>query len=500
MTDRLQKKYNSFIQELTIERTKVGCIIASVLIPATLIIDYFSLVPDLTPFLIVRFSCAAITVGIYLLLFIKVGRNFAKLLGNILYLVVALTIAILIRFMGGYETPYYAGLNLVFLGGAVLMPWTLRESSYVFLAIYSFYIVPILLFDQIKDVSIFVSNNVFLIETMIIALASSYFTSRMRLREFSARFNLEQARDELKEMDELKTQFFSKVSHELRTPLTNIMLPIQNILAERGDRLNPENRREKTAMLRNARKLMKQINQILDISKLEAGRMKIVARLRGLNNILEDIIGASSIGAKEMGVDLVFEPDTILSEIYVDSDKSEKIFSNLISNALKFTSSGGKVQVKTKEEEDHVEVSVNDRGIGIAQEELPHIFDRFHQVDGSASRKYEGTGLGLFMVKEFVELHHGSIEVTSELGQGTTFIVKLLKGRDHFRKEEIQEDLEFETIDGVEERRLGDRRAGERRETDRRQMGAEDRETIDSLQVQLSDLRLGTEYSEDAGK
>jgi signal transduction histidine kinase len=139
-------------------------------------------------------------------------------------------------------------------------------------------------------------------------------------------------------------------------------------------------------------------------------------------------------------------------------------------------------------------VRVSDTGVGIPQEHVPHIFDRFHQVDGSSSRKYEGTGLGLCLVKEFLELHHGSVEVTSELGKGTTFTVQLLKGKDHFEEEEIEEETQFQTSDGLVERRWGERRKGERRE-----MREEDRETVDLLQIQLSDLVQGTGYSEEAG-
>ena len=498
MTAILQSEYNTFLQELTIERSRVGCIIASVLIPITLTIDYFSAVTDIKSFIIVRFSCAIISMGIFALLFTTVGKNSAKLLGYILYLVVAITIAILIRFMGGYETPYYAGLNLVFLGGAVLMPWTLKESTCVFIVIYSSYIVPILILDQIQNVSVFVSNNMFLIETMIIASASTYFTSKMRYREFSTRFKLEKIRDELKELDQLKAHFFSTVSHELRTPLANIMLPIQNILSERGESLHPENKEEKEAMLRNARKLMKRINEILDISKLEAGAMKIRASLQGINSILEDIVMASSIGAKEMGVNLEYTPEINLPKIYVDREKIEKVCVNLVGNALKFTNRDGTVTVKTRETDHHVEIIVSDTGVGITREELPYIFDRFRQADGTSSRKYEGTGLGLNLVKEFVELHHGSVGVTSEINRGTTFTVGLLKGVDHFRKEEIQEGQAFETSEGFRERRHGDRRKQDRRDQDRRQMADEDRNTIDSLQVQLSDLGNGKTYPEEA--
>jgi len=306
--------------------------------------------------------------------------------------------------------------------------------------------------------------------------------------------DLKEANEELKRLDNLKNEFFAKVSHELRTPLTNILLPIQNILRELGDRLHPENIEEKEAMLRNGRRLLKRINEMLDIAKLDAGKMKIEASLRDVNSILEDIVLVSSIAAKEMGIRLVFEPDNQLSRIYVDTEKIDKVFSNLVSNALKFTDRGGKVQVETKEAEDHVEVRVSDTGVGIAQEHVPYIFDRFHQVDGSSSRKYEGTGLGLCLVKEFLELHHGSVEVTSELGKGTTFTVQLLKGKDHFAKEEIEEEAQFEMIDGVVERRRGERRKGERRE-----MPEEDTETVNLLQVQLSDLVQGAGYSEAGG-
>jgi len=247
-------------------------------------------------------------------------------------------------------------------------------------------------------------------------------------------------------------------------------------------------------MLRNGLRLLKRINEMLDIAKLDAGKMKIETTLRDVNSILEDIVAVSSIAAKEMGIDLVFEPDNQLSRIYVGTEKIDKVFSNLVSNALKFTDRGGKVQVETEEAEDHVEVRVSDTGVGIAQKDVPYIFDRFHQVDGSSSRKYEGTGLGLCLVKEFLELHHGSVEVTSELGKGTTFTVHLLKGKDHFAREEIEEEVQFETSDGLVERR-----SGERRKRERREMRQEDRETVGLLQVQLSDLVRGTGYSEEAG-
>lgn len=307
--------------------------------------------------------------------------------------------------------------------------------------------------------------------------------------------------DNIKKLGRAKSEFFANVSHELRTPLTNIILPIQNILEKIGHKITPENREEKEAMLRNAHKLLKRINEILDISKLESGKMQIRVSLRDINSILEDIVAVSSIGAKEMEIDLLFTPDNTVSQIYVDTEKIEKVFSNLVSNALKFTNPKGKVEIKTKEEDDHIEVSVSDTGIGIAHDDLPSIFERFRQVDSSSSRKYEGTGIGLSLVKELVELHHGSIEVSSELGKGTTFTARLLKGKDHFKQEEIIEELkepEILTNAGFVERRTKDRRKTDRRGEDRRKMSTMDKVSIDLLQLQFSDLSQGQDVTLEA--
>ncbi|MGA1871125.1 MAG: ATP-binding protein [bacterium] len=307
--------------------------------------------------------------------------------------------------------------------------------------------------------------------------------------------------ENIKHLEKAKSEFFANVSHELRTPLTNIILPIQKILDERGTLLAPDNVEEKKIMLKNAFQLLKRINEILDISKLESGKMGIQVRLRDMNSILADIVSRSSSAAKGMGIDLVFTQDDALSRVYVDGEKIEKVFANLMSNALKFTQHDGRVEVITKEAQDHIEISVRDTGIGIAEEDLPYIFDRFHQVDGSSSRRFAGTGIGLSLVKEFLKLHHGSIEVESELGKGTTFIAKLLKGKEHFQPDEIDETPEAIPGEGFIERRKGeDRRRTERREEDRRRTGFGGRNAINLAPLQFDDLMEGRDYSEIAGK
>ncbi|RJX28814.1 MAG: response regulator [Desulfurivibrio sp.] len=330
---------------------------------------------------------------------------------------------------------------------------------------------------------------------------------------------LRKANEELKELDRLKSEFFSNVSHELRTPLTNIILPIQNVLENSGDKIQTDNRTEKEAILRNAHRLMKQINEILDFSRLEAGKMNIRAAEKDLNALLDDIIAAFKTSAEQMDISLSFTPDPHLASIWVDQEKMEKIFYNLIGNALKFTPRGGKVTVVTRkgmilsngEPVPAVQCSVKDTGVGISARDLPHIYERFRQADSSTSRKYEGTGLGLYLVKEFVDLHHGEVEVSSRQGEGTEFVIRLRQGRDHFSQEEIAlngQQKEASPAAGAQpDRRRGDRRKHERRSGsdrrsgyDRREMSSEDHDTINFMAVQLSDLDQGRPAPEDTGK
>ncbi|MGA1871130.1 MAG: ATP-binding protein [bacterium] len=251
----------------------------------------------------------------------------------------------------------------------------------------------------------------------------------------------------INKLERAKAQFFANVSHELRTPLTNIIVPIQKILEEEGNSLTPDNKEEKLVMLKNSFQLLKRINEILDISKLESNKMSIKVSLWDINIILEDLVASSVMTAQQIGIDLRFIPAPALPMIYVEREKIEKVFLNLISNALKFSHSGGVVEITTRDGDNYIEISVKDNGIGISPEALPHIFDRFHQVDGSSSRKYTGTGIGLSLVKEFLNLHNGAVKVHSELNKGTTFTVTLLKGNAHFNPEDIEETPEYKTSD-----------------------------------------------------
>jgi signal transduction histidine kinase/ligand-binding sensor domain-containing protein/DNA-binding response OmpR family regulator len=252
----------------------------------------------------------------------------------------------------------------------------------------------------------------------------------------------------LHEIDELKSRFFANISHEFRTPLTLILGPSKDILDNTKETKTKQN---VSLIKRNAVRLLGLVNQLLDISKLESGNMKLQAAPRNIIPVLKGLVLSFSSYAERKRITIKFNSieDEII--VYMDKDKFEKIIINILSNAFKFTPESGLIEVKTCRSEKQLEVKVSDTGIGIPAERITKIFDRFYQVDGSHTREREGTGLGLSLAKELVELHRGKIEVESEPGKGSVFTISLPLGKEHLRPEEIcpeaEEENEFERID-----------------------------------------------------
>jgi signal transduction histidine kinase/ligand-binding sensor domain-containing protein/DNA-binding response OmpR family regulator len=240
--------------------------------------------------------------------------------------------------------------------------------------------------------------------------------------------------DQLLEIERLKSRFFANISHELRTPLTLILGPLEKKLStvNPGD---PE-KQDFELMQRNARRLLHLVNQLLDLSKLEAGKMKLQTQPGELIEFFNRIAAsfAPLAESRKIGLQIHFPVESLW--VCFDPDKLEKVLNNLLSNAFKFTPDHGEVSVSLSLEPVgqngspqktfvKVELSVSDTGIGIPADQLGQIFDRFHQVDNSLTREQEGTGIGLSLTREMVELHQGTIAVTSEPGRGSRFTVSL---------------------------------------------------------------------------
>ncbi|MDJ0674313.1 MAG: response regulator, partial [Calothrix sp. MO_167.B42] len=240
--------------------------------------------------------------------------------------------------------------------------------------------------------------------------------------------------ERLLELDKQKTEFFQNISHEFRTPITLIQGPLESAVAT-GDGLSPE---QSTIALRNSRRLLRLVNQLLDLQRLDAKKMQPSFRPCDLVEFVNQIVESFSpyCEKKEISVLTQLEP---CPQVYLDAEKFDKVVYNLLSNAMKFTPSGGTITVTIKQTGEDCILEVTDTGIGIAEQQIPHLFERFRQAEGSENRSYEGTGLGLALVKELVEIHGGNITVQSVYGEGTTFTVSLIPGANHLPPEQIQE-------------------------------------------------------------
>jgi signal transduction histidine kinase len=245
---------------------------------------------------------------------------------------------------------------------------------------------------------------------------------RRRTRQLSrSRRTLKRSLDKLTEYDRLKTEFFSNVSHELRTPLTMILAPVDRLLKQYADAMPPNATRMLEMVRLNGYKLLDLINRLLDFSKLEAGQMQLTVAAVDVNQLVDHLIQAATPLAQQRGISLSVDCDPLLKPFGADQEKVDTIISNLISNAIKFTHSGGTIHVETHLADDRVWIAITDTGIGIDESQRDKVFERFVQVDGSSSREFSGTGLGLSLVKNLVELHGGEIHLKSELGRGSRF-------------------------------------------------------------------------------
>jgi signal transduction histidine kinase/DNA-binding response OmpR family regulator len=241
----------------------------------------------------------------------------------------------------------------------------------------------------------------------------------------------------LQEMDQMKSRFFSNISHEFRTPLTLILGPIEKLISKYP---NADIQKQAGSVKRNASQLLDLINQILDLSKLEAGKLKLEASFGNIVSFVKEMATCFEATAEKKDITLRVKTVREQIEIYFDRDKMMKIITNVLSNAFKFTPEGGEITITINEtKRNSVDLKIIDTGVGISDEEVPKLFDRFYQVDSSHTREHGGTGIGLALTQELVELHHGTIDVKSKIGVGTELTIKLLTGRAHLRDDEIVE-------------------------------------------------------------
>ena len=429
----IQKAFQEWDRTATISNFKVACYLGLVLMPAGVVLDYAVYPEMVASFLRLRLISDVLIAFFLALLLTSFAKRHYRSLGVALAMVPSSFLSIMIyRSPDGASSPYYAGLNLVLLVFGFVMHWTFRETLIAVALVIFMYITAGLTNGPVHNTGIFFNNIYFLILTGIIVATGRFFHSRSRFREFAFRYELDKSRAALEEsnrklveLDQIKSRFFANISHELRTPLTLLLAPLESLIQRFNRAFDEDTRSLLTTMHANGMRLLKLINDLLDLVRLESGRMEVKHEPLEVAEFAKGLASAARQVANDKRLRLETEVDPELGTVLADRDKLEKVVLNLVFNALKFTPSGGQVALRANKLGGEFVLTVADTGMGIAAKNLPYVFDRFWQADDSSKRKYQGVGIGLALVKELTEIQGGKATVESQEGKGTTFTVRL---------------------------------------------------------------------------
>ena len=378
-------------------------------------------------------------------------RNRQYVIDNVRWLAPVFTymlgggIAIMGWVHNGYESEYYAGVCLVVLSSGTLFSWPFKKGAAVYAVLYVLYMAPIV-FIGVQDITVVVNNQFFLLSTIIITTASQRHRYNIEAERFlgerdlkrtktsleTAVVDLETAHAELKALQEENLQVANNVTHELRTPLTAILGCLEDMLTGGIGRFDESQLYYLRLIWNNGLTLLGYINKLLKAAKLEEGFLRLRIERTNLVPLLTDIVDHSSPLAARRNISVAFDVRRYTDDLWVDLEQMESVFVNLLSNAFKFTEEGGRVSLRLEVVDDEVLVAVTDTGCGIPPDKLGDIFKRFRQADGSVTRRYGGTGIGLDFAQKIVKLHGGRITVESTVDVGSTFVVHLPRGKAHF--------------------------------------------------------------------
>ncbi len=326
---------------------------------------------------------------------------------------------------GGEESGYYVGMILLVIGMGVLAPLSGQQAGAIAAMFFVGYGLLPLYAKDVVNWPIFFQHLFFLGAACVEAGWAATYMDRMRFLDFKQKRELESARDELAELDRAKSRFSANIHHELRTPLTLILAPLDSLRGGEFGRLPEAVERMLATMQANGRRLHKMINNLLDLSKVESQQFTIDRRAMRLAPMVDELVTGAQALADRKGVEICATGFSDLPEIHADAEAIEKVLVNLVGNSLKFTERGDRIELSAERQGDEIALAVSDTGIGIPTNKLGSIFDRFAQVDASTTRRYEGTGIGLSLAKEMVELHGGRIWAESE-GEGAGTTMRLL--------------------------------------------------------------------------
>jgi signal transduction histidine kinase len=421
--------FTKYLLETNVSRVRIACILGFTLVPLFSLLDYFTIPGYFRTFLFIRLTCSLVIFLFFLFSFTAIGKKNMNLLGAATAILIGVTISLMVQYHGGYESPYYAGLNLVILAIAMLFAWELKRMAAVCFIIYGSYIIPILLYARIDHPETLINNNAFLLATITIALTSAYFLSGLRYREFESRYQLEESRkalqesnEKLKRLGEMKNQFFADISHELKTPLAVIRGEAE-VTLRGSEKPVSEYQQVLQYIILLVDQLNKLVSDLLFLARSESGTVQIEKQEVPLLEVIKEAFREGEVLALKKGLALALkgglEKETFLQG---DPQRLKQLFIIILDNAINYSKPGGEVEVAWVQEEDLVKVIISDQGVGIPEESLPCLFNRFYRVEKTKSMA-KGTGLGLPIAKWIAEAHDGRILITSQVDVGTTVTI-----------------------------------------------------------------------------
>jgi signal transduction histidine kinase len=421
----LKAVYSQGVNNLRLFYTKVGCGLALFLMPLGITLDYFVYKEHLGAFFLIRMLVDLIIGSTFGLLYTEFGKRNIQKISLFWLILVSFSISWMIFLSEGANSPYYAGLNLVVLAVGVLLHWRLKEALFVCLSTWGMYFAACFLhYKQTGipvDTQILFNNTYFLILTGIICVTSSSFTSRARFKEFILNYELKNRNEELEQIDSVKSVFFAHISHELKTPLSLVLLALEQILEmEISDKYH-----ENAVLARkNALDILTLINEFISMMRLSDRDFQLKKKPVKCSSFIPFLVEKIRPLADSKKQTITIEKIDTEIQILGDPKFLEKIFTNLLTNAIKYTEYNGKIIVRCKRKGKRVIFEFEDNGIGIREEDLSHIFNPYHRV-GLYQEKISGTGLGLSLSRRLVEKHEGTLSVVSKYGKGSTFTVDI---------------------------------------------------------------------------
>jgi signal transduction histidine kinase len=452
-SDALTRQFDQYLADRNVSAARLACVLVAILMPAGILLDVFTQPDHALDFLILRLGASVLSLACLGFTYAAWAKGRALWLGSMPAFIAAGAIQLMIEQIEGYASPYYAGLNLCILGIGLVFHWKAREAAVVCTIIVCFWVTPALLGPRELQFGPFFNNLYFLILTSLVAVGSNAIRYSLARREYDAQHKLAAATVELsaaldclRELNRTQSQFFANVSHELRTPLTLILAPVEALIVSSSDSSDDKQRSQLEVIQRNAGRLLRLIDELLELSQLDAGGLRLNVATIDLCALTTSLCERAQPMAENSSIELSLTiPPTVVTNLYGDAHRLEIVLTNLVGNALKYTEEGGRVEVRIIDRAESVTVEVEDTGKGISQQDLPRVFDRFFRAspdddrDASADRRQRGgVGIGMALAKELTELHGGKLEVKSELGVGSTFTLILPKGRDHFRPEVLE--------------------------------------------------------------